>query len=108
MKNFKLEDFTRGWLIGDFKPNIIETDQFEFGIKKYNAGDEEDKHYHAIAKELSVTISGKFEMNGQILTEGDIILLEPDEPSKFKCLESGYTAVIKMPSVKNDKFIISD
>ena len=35
MKNFKLEDFTRGWLIGDFKPNIIETDQFEFGIKKY-------------------------------------------------------------------------
>jgi len=107
MKHFKLENFTRGWLIGDFEPSIIKTDQFEFGIKKYQTGEEEDEHYHKITEELSVIVCGKFEMNGMILEEGDVILLSPGDPSKFKCLESGYTAVIKKPSVKNDKFIVS-
>jgi quercetin dioxygenase-like cupin family protein len=107
MKNFKLENFTRGWLIGDFEPNVIKTDQFEFSVKKYEVGDEEAKHYHKITQEISVIVSGKFEMNGKILEEGDITLLEPGEVAKFKCLESGQTAVIKIPSIKNDKFIIN-
>lgn len=105
MEKFRLDNFTRGWLVGDFEPSIIKTEQFEFGVKKYKAGDEEDKHYHRVAKELSVAISGKFEMNGEILEEGDAVLLNPGEEAKFKCLESGYNAVIKVPSVKNDKFI---
>jgi quercetin dioxygenase-like cupin family protein len=107
MKILKLKDYTRGWLIGDFEPNIMKMDLFEFGIKKYDTGDQEDRHYHKVAQELSVIISGKFEMNSKILEEGDIVCLEPGEPSTFKCLASGYTAIIKKPSVKNDKYIIS-
>ena len=108
MKKFNLKDFTRGWLVGDFEPSIINTDQFEFGIKEYQTGDQEDEHYHAIARELSVVISGHFEMNGQELGPGDIVLLEPGEGAKFRCLESGGNAIIKMPSVKNDKFVINN
>ena len=107
MKNFRLENFTRGWLIGDFEPNVIKTGQFEFSVKKYEIGDEEARHYHAVAQEISVIVNGKFEMNDKILEEGDITLLEPGKEAKFKCLEAGYTAVIKIPSVKDDKFIIN-
>ncbi len=106
MKIQRLKDFTRGWLVGDFEPSVLKTDKFEFGIKKYQTGDEEERHYHAIAKEISVIITGKFYMNSDVLSEGDIVLLEPGESSKFKCLESGYTAVIKTPSARNDKYII--
>ncbi len=106
MKILKLEQFTRGWIVGDFEPAVFQTSQFEFGVKKYLTGDEEDNHYHKVAREISVVISGKFEMNNKILVEGDIVLLEIGEASKFKCLESGYTAVIKTPSAKNDKYII--
>jgi hypothetical protein len=107
MKKFKLQNFTRGWLIGDFEPNILKTKQFEFGIKHYEAGDKEDSHFHRIASELSVIVSGRFEMNGDILDEGDIVFLEPGETSTFQCLNAGYTAVIKTPSAKNDKYIIN-
>lgn len=106
MRNFKLIDFIKGWIVGDFEPSIIKTDQFEFGLKKYSSGDREDKHYHEVAQEITIAVSGKFEMNGKIIGEGDIILLDRKEPAEFKCLEDGYTAVIKLPSVKNDKYII--
>ena len=46
MKYDHLEDMIRGWFIGDFKPNIIETSDFEVGVKRYNAGDYEARHYH--------------------------------------------------------------
>ncbi len=101
----KLKDYTRGWLIGNFDPNVIKTNQFEFGIKKYITGDEEDKHYHKIAQEVTVIINGIFSINEIILKEGDVVFLQKNEESKFKCIASGYTAVIKTPSAKDDKYI---
>ena len=105
MKNFKLSEFTRGWLIGNFDPSIIKTDQFEFSLKKYQAGEAEKKHFHKIAQEITAVVSGVFIMNGQTISEGDIISLEPGEPAEFKCVESGYTAVIKIPGASNDKYL---
>jgi len=105
MKFYKLENFIGGWLIGDFEPNIIKTEQLEFAVKKYTAGFRDKKHIHKIAKELTAIISGKFELNDKIINPGEVILLEPGETADFKCLEDGYNAVIKMPSVKNDKYL---
>lgn len=107
MKTLKLNEYTKGWLIGDFEPSVIKTDQFEFSIKKYAKGDKELRHYHKVAREMTVVVTGIFEMNSVLFKEGDIILLEPGEESIFSCIESGYTAVIKMPSVKGDKYIIN-
>jgi quercetin dioxygenase-like cupin family protein len=107
MEKFKLSEFTRGWLIGNFHPSIIKTDQFEFALQKYQAGDVTRKHYHRLAKEITAVVCGKFVMNGQTLAEGDMAVLEPGEPAEFKCLETGTAAVIKMPSVLNDKYLIN-
>ena len=106
MKLSKLNNFTKGWLVGNFSPAIIKTEDIEFAIKKYTAGDKENKHVHKIAKEITIAISGKYIMNKQILSEGDILELEPGEPGEFECIEEGYTAVIKTPSLTNDKYII--
>lgn len=107
MQKSKLTDFTKGWLVGNFNPSIIKTEHFEFALKKYQAGDVEDKHYHKIAKEITVVASGVFIMNGHQLEEGDILTLEPGEPGEFQCIEDGYTAVIKTPGASNDKYLIN-
>ena len=42
-------------------------------------------------------------MNGRVLTTGDIVILEPGEPTDFTALEPTMTVVVKMPSVIGDK-----
>ena len=105
MKFFCLDRFIRGWIIGDFQPNIVQTKDFEFGLKKYKKGDTEDKHFHKKAEEITIIINGIFRMNDNTLKEGDIVLVEKNEVVSFECLKNGYTAVLKIPSVKNDKYL---
>lgn len=107
MKKYNLNQFTRGWVVGDFEPSIIRTKDFEFMVRSYNSGETESEHIHKIADEITVIVNGTFIMNGEVLTSGDIIHLSPGDPTDFKCLDSGSTAVIKTPSVMGDKFIIN-
>jgi len=39
MKKYKLKNFTRGWFIGNFKPTLFSTKDFEIAIKQYKKGD---------------------------------------------------------------------
>ncbi|TRZ53061.1 hypothetical protein D4R99_01510 [bacterium] len=104
MKQYKLKDFTKGWLIGDFEPNIFRTKDFEFMVRSYKKGDMEARHVHKIAQEVTVIVSGAFLMNGKKLEAGDAVLLAPGESADFECLEDGANAVIKTPSVSGDKY----
>lgn len=107
MRKYNLDDFTRGWLIGDFEPSIICTKDFEFMVRRYSAGESEAKHVHKKADEITVIASGKFEMNGEVLVTGDIAHLPPGDSADFRCVEDGVTAVIKTPSVLGDKFLVN-
>lgn len=104
MKKYNLNKFIRGWIIGNFDPAVLKIKKFEFGIKRYKKGDKETKHYHAIADEITVIISGKYKMNGSVLKADDIVWISPKEAVDFQCLRDGATAVIKIPSVPNDKY----
>lgn len=101
----RLDRMVRGWLIGDFDPAVLRTRDFEFGIKEYKAGDAESWHYHKVATEITVIVSGKVTMNGRALYAGDIIVLEPGEGGEFSCISDAITAIIKTPSVLGDKYI---
>ena len=46
-------------------------------------------------------------MNGTPFASGDIIILAPGEATDFRTLEPTTTVVVKMPSVKGDKYPIS-
>ena len=106
MKKYRLENFKGGWFIGDFEPTIVKTKRFEVSVKHYKKGDTEKKHVHKLAEEFTVVISGKCQLNGQILESGDIAVLKKGEKmtEDFKALEDTVTTVVKIPSVICDKY----
>ena len=104
MKVSRLDDMKGGWFIGDFEPTCWRTRDFEVTCKHYEAGDVEDRHVHRIATEITLIVLGQAMMNGQIFSTGDIIRLEPGEPTDFQALEDTITVVVKVPSVVGDKY----
>lgn len=106
MKTAKLQDMIRGWFIGNFEPSLLKTNDVEVAVKKYAKGDYEESHYHKIATEFTVIISGKVRMNGVEYSEGDIIVMAPNESTDFECLEDGtVNIVVKIPGANNDKYL---
>lgn len=105
MKTVKLENMIKGWFVGNFEPTLIKTNDVEVAVKSYKKNDYEDTHYHKIATEITVIVSGKVQMNDTIYTEGDIIVIEPNEATNFKALEDTVCSVVKYPGASNDKYL---
>jgi len=106
MKVFNFKDMTKGWFVGDFLPTAHSTEKCEVACKEYKAGDYESKHMHKIATEVSMILKGKVMMNNIEYKEGDIIVMEPGEATDFKALTEAINVVVKVPSVKGDKYIL--
>ena len=108
MKKFNLDKMINGWFVGDFIPVAHSTNKCEVAYKEYKKGDFEKKHLHKIATELTLITHGRVLMNGLEYKKGDIILIEPGESTDFKALTDVANVVVKMPSVKGDKYILND
>ena len=106
MKSARLEDMIKGWFVGDFSPTLLRSKECEVAIKYYKAGDSEEKHVHKIATEITAIVSGDVEMAGKTWHAGDIVLLEPGEPTDFRALTDTVTVVVKTPSVAGDKYVL--
>ena len=100
-----LDDMVKGWFVGDFDPVVMRTSQFEVGVKKYKKNDYESRHYHKIATEMTVIITGEVVMNGIAYDAGKIIVIEPGDETDFRAITDAVTVVVKVPSVLNDKYI---
>ena len=105
MKVAKLEDMVKGWVVGNFDPTLIKTNDVEVAVKMYKKGDYEEKHYHKIATEITVIVSGKVKMNNVEYSKGDIIVIEPNESTDFEALEDTVNTVVKFPGSNNDKYL---
>ena len=109
MKIDSLQNMIKGWFIGNFEPSLLKTNACEVAVKEYKKGDYEGKHYHKIATEFTVILSGRVKMNGIEYKEGDIIVMEPNEATDFECLEDGTkNVVVKIPGANNDKYIVEE
>ena len=106
MKIENLDNFFRGWFVGDFEPTLYKTTDVEVAVQYYKKGTVQSSHLHKIATEITVVILGKVKINNVIYKEKDIILIEPNEVSSFEALEDTTTLVVKIPSSKNDKYEI--
>ncbi|NVK00402.1 MAG: cupin domain-containing protein [Oceanospirillaceae bacterium] len=105
MKKYRLDDFTRGWFVGDFSPTIIRTQDVEVAVQKFEAGTEEAEHVHKVATELTLILSGRVEISGVEYQAGEIVEIPPGEYARFKAIEASTTVVVKYPGAKNDKYL---
>jgi hypothetical protein len=106
MKIHKLKDMFRGWIVGNFEPTCYKTDDVEVAVKEYKKGDKEPSHYHKIATEITIIVSGMVMMNDIMYKTGDIITILPGEPTNFEALTDVLTTVVKVPCMKDDKYIV--
>jgi len=108
MNEARIEDFTRGWFVGDFDPTLYKTGDVEVAYKTYKAGDKEAKHYHKIATEISIVTKGVVLMNGKEYRKGDIIVMEPYDVADFSVVEDAENIVVKIPGATNDKYEVEE
>ncbi|SHK88098.1 hypothetical protein SAMN05216582_12223 [Selenomonas ruminantium] len=106
MKISHLKSMKRGWFVGDFEPTIYSTNDCEVAVKSYNAGEHEESHYHKVATEITVIVTGRVRMFDMEFHEGDIIVAEPGEVTDFTALTECVNVVVKLPGANNDKYAI--
>jgi hypothetical protein len=106
MKNYRLDDMTKGWFVGGFAPAAHSTQSVEVGVKHYRAGDHEAAHYHKVATEITLILSGRVRMFGKEWGEGDILVVEPHEATDFTALTDAVNVVVKTPGALDDKYLV--
>lgn len=104
MKAYQLSEMKGGWFAGRFEPTILRSDDFEAAVKYYRRGDQEPRHHHKIAEEITVIVAGSVRMCGQVFHQGQIVHLAPGESTAFEALEDSITVVVKRPSAPGDKY----
>lgn len=105
MRSANINDMFRGWFIGNFEPSLLKTNDVEVAMKQYKQGEHEEKHYHKIATEYTVVVSGKIRMFDREWKAGDIIIAEPFDCTDFLSLEDCVNLVVKIPGANNDKYM---
>ena len=105
MKVSHINEMKGGWFIGNFEPTLYKTNDTEVAVKEYKTGDYGVRHYHKIATELTVIVRGTVKMNDIEYSEGNIIIMEPEEKTDFLAVTDTITVVVKLPGANNDKYI---
>jgi mannose-6-phosphate isomerase-like protein (cupin superfamily) len=108
LQRYHLNVFTKGWFVGNFSPSLLPTDAVEVAAKQYRAGDSEGAHFHKVATELTLVVSGRVRMNGEEVGPGEIIKIEPGQATDFVSLTDAMTVVVKVPCVRGDKYMTAD
>lgn len=108
MRTERLGNMVKGWFVGNFEPSLYQTNACEVAVKSYQKGENEGKHFHKIATEITVIVKGKVRMFDQVYSEGDIVVVEPGEATAFEALEDTMNVVVKIPGANDDKYEIGE
>lgn len=101
-----IDDFKRGWFIGDFDPSILRSKDIEVGFQEYKKGYVADNHYQRIAVEINLIAYGSVVANGKTYVKGDFFTFEPYMVCEVEFLEDSGIVCVKAPSLPNDKVSI--
>lgn len=102
---YRLEDMKGGWFVGDFLPTSFRTAACEVCYKKHAKGEKWDRHYHAVATEINLLVKGRMRIQDTELKEGVVFVILPNEVADPEFLEDCEVVIVKVPSVKNDKYV---
>jgi quercetin dioxygenase-like cupin family protein len=101
-----MKDLKGGWFIGDFKPTLLQTPNFEVCYKEHAQGEIWDTHYHKLGTEYNYLAEGSMIVQGVTLNAGDIFVIQPYEVADPIFLEDCKVVIVKTPSVVGDKYIV--
>ena len=107
MEKHKVEDFTKGWIIGDFSPSLFKNSEFEIAVKFFKKGEVEPAHKQLIATEITVVIEGTIRLADSLFERGDVISIPPYEVADFESITDSSLVCIKFPSIPNDKVVVN-
>ena len=106
IKVYKIEDFTRGWFIGDFEPSILKNTGMELGFMKHKKGETIKFHYHEHCTEINLLVKGKMSNCGKNIEKGDIFVFDKYSPACPIFLEDSEIVCFKSKPSNNDKIIM--
>jgi hypothetical protein len=101
----RIDEFTKGWFVGDFSPVILNSKDYEIAVKWFEAGDKEPLHKQITATEITVVIAGQIRLGGVIFSKGDVITIPPGEFAEFESITESSLVCVKTPSLPNDKVL---
>lgn len=108
MNVHNIDDFIKGWFIGDFSPSLHKNSDFEVAVKFFQKGEVEASHKQLIATEITVVIQGEIRLGGSFFSRGDVISIPPHEVADFESLTDSSLVCIKFPSIPNDKVAVNE
>jgi len=101
----KMDEFIKGWFVGDFSPVLLHSKDYEIAVKEFKAGEKEPLHKQIIATEITVVIVGQIRLGGEIFSKGDVITIPPGEYAEFESITDSSLVCVKTPSLPNDKVL---
>lgn len=101
----KLSNFFGGWFIGNFYPSMLQTDSFEVSVKRFCKGDKEALHHQLSATEFTLIVSGECRIGNHLLSQDEIIRIDPFESADFEAITDVVLVAIKTPSIPLDKVL---
>jgi len=104
MKISKIDEYFRGWYVGNFQPSCFDTKDFEVGILTHKKGEIWPAHLHKIATEINLLLEGEMIIQNKKIVSGDIFVIEPNEVADPIFLTDCKLVVIKTPSIPGDKY----
>jgi len=99
-----INDYVRGWFIGDFEPTVLRTKDFEVGVLTHLKGEIWPAHYHKDSVEYNVLVKGCMVIQGKKINSGDMFIFEKGEIADPVFLEDCTVVCVKVPSIPTDKY----
>ena len=102
----RLEDTIGGWYVGNFDNAVYKTKGLEVSYKIHKENEKWDWHYHEHLDEINLIVRGTMNLQGRVLTEGDVFVLEPMEIADPVFLTDCEIVCVKVPNFTNDKVVV--
>jgi quercetin dioxygenase-like cupin family protein len=106
MKIFDFSKMKGGWFVGNFEPTAYKTELFEVSYKIHPKGEVWESHYHKVAVEINLLVSGRMRIQDTEIKAGDIFVLEQNEVADPIFHEDCHIICVKTASVKGDKYLL--
>lgn len=104
--HININEYIRGWLIGNFEPSVKKEELFEIGLLQHKKMEKWPFHYHKKSTEINILIEGKMIINNIEINSGNIFIFNKNIIACPIFLEDCKIICIKIPSVIGDKYII--